>query len=225
MLMLPETAVMTAADGIVANLYGPSTAAVTLTGGGRVTVSQETNYPVSDTISLRLVPDRARAFALRLRIPAWSERSTVTVNGAPVADVRPGQYARIERTWRAGDEVRLELDLRARVMRAPGVGDRHVAVVRGPVVLARDSRLGSGDVDEVASLRADASGHVALEPAPTRPDSVWMAFSTPFEQGLHDAKGELVFTDYSSAGNSWNEAHRFRVWMPQILDPSRSGPA
>ena len=50
-----------------------------------------------------------------------------------------------------------------------------------------------------------------------------MAFGTPFEQGLHDVKGKLFFTDYSSAGNTWNEASRFRVWLPQILDPSRSG--
>jgi hypothetical protein len=78
-------------------------------------------------------------------------------------------------------------------------------------------------VDEVASLRVDASGHVELKPTPDRPDSVWMAFSTPFEQGLHDAKGELVFTDYSSAGNAWSETNRFRVWLPQIFDPSRSG--
>jgi len=50
-----------------------------------------------------------------------------------------------------------------------------------------------------------------------------MAFTTSFEQGLHDAKGELLFTDYSSAGNAWNETNRFRVWLPQILDPSRNG--
>ena len=41
-----------------------------------------------------------------------------------------------------------------------------------------------------------------------RPESVWIAFSAPFEQGLHDAKGELVFADYSSAGNGWNGASR-----------------
>ena len=221
MLMLPETAVMSAEDGVVVNLYGPSSATAALPKGGRVRIDQETNYPVSDAISIRLTPDGARAFALRLRIPAWSERTSLTVNGAPVADVRPGTYARIERTWRAGDEVRLELDLRARVVRAPSAGDRHVAVVRGPVVLARDSRLENSDVDEVASLRVDADGRVALEPLPARPEAVWMAFTSPFEQGLHDARGTLHFTDYSSAGSSWDEMGRFRVWLPQILDPSR----
>jgi hypothetical protein len=230
MLMLPETAVMTAPDGVVVNLYSPSQANVALSAGGRVRIEQETDYPLSGSIAIRLTPDRARAFALRLRVPAWSERASVTVNGAPVADAQPGAYARVERTWRAGDEVRLELDLRARVVRAPAAGDRHVAVVRGPVVLARDSRLaggaapGSGQaVDEVASLRADADGHVTLEPAPSKPDPVWMAFRTPFEHGLHDAQGELFFTDYASSGNAWSESNRFRVWLPQILDPSRYG--
>jgi DUF1680 family protein len=225
LLMLPETAVMTSADGVVVNLYGQSAATAALAGGGRVRVEQETDYPVSGSIGLKLTPDRARAFTLRLRIPAWSGRSSVTVNGAPVAGVNAGEYARIERTWRAGDEVRLELDVRARAVHAPGDGGRHVAVMRGPVLLARDSRLGGGDVDEVASLQVDAEGHVAMRPAPNRPESAWMAFGAPFEQGLHDAKGELFFTDYSSAGNAWTEASRFRVWMPRILDPSRTGGA
>ena len=226
MLLLPETAVMAAADGVVVNLYGTSTAAAALPRGGRVRIEQETDYPVSGAVVLRLAPDRPRTFALRVRIPAWSEQSSVAVNGVPVADVRPGAYARVEREWRAGDEVRLELDLRARAVRLPGAagaGDRHVAVVRGPVVLARDARLGGGDVDEVASVRADAGGRVALEPVPGRPDPVWMAFRTPFEQGLHDTKGELALVDYASAGNTWDETSRFRVWMPQILDPSREG--
>ena len=38
-----------------------------------------------------------------------------------------------------------------------------------------------------------------------------MAFSAPFEKGLHDAKGALHFTDYGSAGNAWKETNRFRV--------------
>ena len=98
-----------------------------------------------------------------------------------------------------------------------------MAVVRGPVVLARDSRLGEGDGDEVASVKSDADGRFTLEPVPSVPDFAWMAFSAPFEQGLHDAKGALHFTDYGSAGNAWTETNRFRVWLPQILDPSRPG--
>jgi DUF1680 family protein len=171
------------------------------------------------------------------RIADEIERSAYNaLLGSMVPDVRTGEYARIERTWRAGDEVRIELDVGARVVRAPGARDRYVAVVRGPVVLARDSRLNAGAgqvpsassgqaVDEVASLRTDARGRVELQRASSTPDSVWMAFGAPFERGLHDATGELRFTDYSSAGNAWTEADRFRVWLPQLLDPSRSGGA
>jgi hypothetical protein len=162
---------------------------------------------------------------MRVRIPEWSGRSSVTVNGEAVPDVKTGEYARIERAWRAGDELRLELDVGARVVRALGLGDRYVAVMRGPVVMARDSRLGGGDVDDVASLSADAGGYIALQPATARSESVWMAFTAQFDQALHDAKGELVSIDYSSVGDGWDEKSRFRVRMPQMLDPSRSGPA
>ena len=78
-------------------------------------------------------------------------------------------------------------------------------------------------MDEVASVKTNADGGVALEPVPTRPDFAWMAFRTPFGHGLHDASGELVLTDYASAGNAWSDADRLRVWMPEIFDPSRVG--
>ena len=78
-------------------------------------------------------------------------------------------------------------------------------------------------MDEVASVKSDVDGRVAREPVPTVPEFAWMAFRAPFEQGLHDATGELVFTDYGSAGTMWKETNRFRVWLPQILDPSRAG--
>src|SRR5688500_4762652 len=116
MMLLPEPGDMSEEDGVGENRYGSWTAAVGMAGGGRVRVEQETDYPVSVSVAIRITPDRARAFAVRLRIPAWSARSSVTVNGTPVDGVRAGEYARIERTWRAGEEVRLELDLQGRVV-------------------------------------------------------------------------------------------------------------
>ena len=73
----------------------------------------------------------------------------------------------------------------------------------------------------MASVVADAGGHVTLEPAPSAPELAWMAFSTPFERGLHDASGKLVFIDYSSAGNAWN-ASGSPVGASDV--PSRSTP-
>ena len=93
--------------------------------------------------------------------------------------------------------------------------------MRGPVVLARDARLGGPDVDAVATPKADAERRVPLAPAADRPDGVWMAFRAPFDAGLHDRAGELTLVDYASAGNTWDERSRYRVWLPQILDPSR----
>ena len=62
-------------------------------------------------------------------------------NGEPYDGyILPGTYASIERTWNDNDKIEVELDMRARVVDAPsGVGD--AAIVRGPIVLAFDSRL------------------------------------------------------------------------------------
>ena len=53
-------------------------------------------------------------FTLALHIPAWSERTTLRVNGRAVATpVQPGTYARLARRWCKGDKVALQRDSRA----------------------------------------------------------------------------------------------------------------
>lgn len=55
------------------------------------------------------------------------------------------------------------------------------AIVRGPLVLARDSRFKDGDVDE-ASVIVSKDGYVELTPVQA-PDFAWMAFTVPMVLG------------------------------------------
>ena len=61
---------------------------------------------------------------LNLRIPAWAEGATIAVNGLARGAVaaRPGTYARIERTWQAGDTVTLTLPLDVQMLEAESAG-------------------------------------------------------------------------------------------------------
>ncbi len=206
LLLLPQLAVMTDAAGPVINLYGPSTATVDLPAGGQATLVQRGDYPRDETIRIRVEPDAPAAFTLKLRIPAWSARTGLTVNGQahPCA---PGTYAALDRVWRPGDEVSLTLDLRARLVRAPG-DESHLALLRGPLVLARDRRLGDADVDSPVRLTAAAQGFVELRPGDA-PEGIAMAFEAPTAEG-----GPLRLCDFASAGNTWSEASRYRVWLP-----------
>jgi len=210
--LLPQLAVMRDADGPVVNLYERGEATVALASGVRVTLVQDTAYPVEDSIRIEVRTARPARFTLALRIPGWSEQNQLSVNGAALPAPAPGSYARIDRSWKAGDVVTLKLDLRPRIVPAPD-GSLASAVMREPMLLARDSRLSDDDVDEPLTLKGD------LVPAAASDAKIWMQFRMPYQAGTHDKKGEVALCDYASAGNAWHDKNRFRVWLPQVFDP------
>jgi DUF1680 family protein len=74
--MLSEWAVMRATDGLAVNYYGPSIARVSLADGTAVSLRQETRYPLEPVVKIQLQLKEPREFALRLRIPGWSHKTT-----------------------------------------------------------------------------------------------------------------------------------------------------
>ena len=118
------------------------------------------------------------------------------------------------------DEITVELDMRARLVEL----NEAQAIVRGPLVLARDSRFKDGDVDE-ASVIVSKDGYVELTPVQA-PDFAWMAFTVPMVLGT-DLEGNgkarpIHLCDFASAGNTWNQAERYRVWLPKTWNVMRT---
>jgi DUF1680 family protein len=124
-------------------------------------ITQETDYPVSDSILLTV--DQPADMAIALRIPAWSTANIVTVNGQPVPAPKAGEYCVLNRVWRKGDKIALKLDLGGRVV----YNGNYTAILRGPVVLARDSRFPDAFPDDVA-LPQQKNGRIKLTPYPPR---------------------------------------------------------
>ena len=218
LLLTPRWAVMTAADGLVVNLFAPGSATEKLADGTGVNLIQETDYPVGDKIRITVNPERKISFALRLRIPAWSKATSLSVNGEFVA-TEPGKYAVLKRDWAQGDLVELKLDMRGRAVPAPS-GAPELAMMRGPVVLALDNRLLPPQTDAVR-LATDADGFVALPPRGTNAAGFQMVFDVPFDVRPSHFFGhhviQLPMCDYASAGNAWSDTNLFRVWLPQPL--------
>lgn len=218
LLLTPRWAVMTFADGLAVNLYASGDYAARLNDGVKVRLTQQTEYPVADEITLTVNLDNPAVFTLKLRIPAWSKHTSLSVNGEPV-DCQPGGFAELKREWRSGDRVILKLDLRGRVIPAPS-GAPQFAVMRGPVVLALDDRLAKPQ-DLAVRLAVDEDGFVPLNPVADKPAEVWMAFEVPFDvKPLHYVghyQTALTMCDYASAGNRWSSENLFRVWLPQPL--------
>ena len=138
--MVSDWALMKVKNGLVLNYYGPSTMTAQVRPGLAVTLSQETEYPVEGRVVVCVVPSRTAEFRLLLRIPHWSRESRIRLNGKDIPDVRPGQYAAIDRKWRRSDRVELDLDLGLHFWRGEKECEGLTSVYRGPVLLAYDHR-------------------------------------------------------------------------------------
>ena len=214
--LIPGFAYQAQDDCIRINFYTPSDAYIWLKGKREIHIEQETNYPVEDTIRINIDPKRSTTFALALRIPAWSQIATVSVNGEPQSGVLQGAYYTINRKWEKGDQVCIRLDLRARLVEQ----NQAQAIVRGPIVLARDSRFNDGFIDETSQI-VSKEGYVELTQVEA-PTFAWMAFTAPMILGT-DLEGnrtpkQVHLCDFASAGNTWDKTQRYRVWLPKTLN-------
>ena len=207
--MLSDWALMRAADGaIVLNYYGPGSFEATLASEAPVRLTQETSYPVSEAVRIEVTLESPERFALRLRVPGWSRRTAVAVNGAPVQDVAPGGYVTIEREWAAGDVVELSFDMSPRLW----VGEREaagkVSVYRGPLLLAYDQRLNALDPHELPTLDAAALASATIAPA----EGLASGRREPLLLVKLLVGGrEVVLCDFASAGVGGNP---YLTWLP-----------
>jgi DUF1680 family protein len=90
-----------------------------------------TDYPWDGTVRVEVTATPGE-FELALRVPAWAEGATATVNGDAVATTA-GEYLRVVRDFAVGDVVELVLPMSVRVVEA----DTRVDAVRGSVVVER----------------------------------------------------------------------------------------
>lgn len=145
-------------DTIFVNLFAAGTADVETESHAHVTLEQATRYPWDEHVRIRVVPDRARAFAIKIRIPGWARNEPVpsdlyrfadaasapvalAVNGVATDLALDRGYATVDRTWKAGDVIDLELPMPVRrvVARDSVDADRgRVALQRGPIVYAAE---------------------------------------------------------------------------------------
>jgi len=126
------------ARGIYVNLYLPSTLQWTASDGAKLKLTQEGNYLREGKIALQLCLSKPSTFALRLRIPAWSQLEgavSLSVNGTPVPVIVSAGFATLQRRWRNGDRIDLNLPMSMRLEAIDAMHPNCVALLRGPLVL------------------------------------------------------------------------------------------
>ena len=206
---IPFVAVMESDRGPVVNLYNAARAELSTPQGDSLSLRIETDFPLSDRVLVRVDPHAASLFTLSLRIPSWSERTVVKVNGKKVRSVEPGAYLSLERTWKPGDRVELAFDMRCRLLDAPRdsnrAGDSFQALVWGPIVLARDENI-DPDYDEPVRVVAGKDRVVRVKRVAPTLASTRLEFEVPTDDG------PIRMTDYASV-NGW-EGARICTWLP-----------
>jgi hypothetical protein len=137
--------------------------------GEAVEVVQETDYPWNGKIRMTVSPNAARKFALRVRIPAWVRgqvlpsdlyryedalpaKWSLQVNGQSAESELDAGYVVLDRQWKPGDVVEIELPMPIRRVLANEqieFNRGRVAIERGPLVYCIEGADHDGTVREM----------------------------------------------------------------------------
>src|ERR1017187_4487906 len=120
-------------QGIAAVLYAPSEVKAKVGDGTEVKLTEATNYPFDESVTITVDTTKPVAFPLTLRIPGWCDKPAVSVNGKLLPTPKdPRGWLVVERTWSKNDKVRLELPMRIAVQEWK-TNRGTVSVNRGPL--------------------------------------------------------------------------------------------
>ena len=194
--MLAKSIVTSDENGITVNFFESGTYTLQYR-DATVVIKQETDYPLDGKIKLSISASTPTSFKLRIRIPAWSGKSG---------------YEVFEREW-SENEVVIDypMELRTQLPKTwnedliyvPGPctvqhndkDDSYIALFRGPITLAVDSRSGKAS-DSVFDFEPTGEICDDREIVDGVPCLLKMRFT--------DKDGEEFYlVDYSSAGKDW----------------------
>ena len=173
-----------------------------------VRLTVDTDYPWDGKVKIRLFPEKAAAFALNLRIPAWCDGAKLEVDGRAVEPLprEDRGYARLDRTWTPGQTVVLQLEMPVRRMLAhPNIRECQgkVAIQRGPIVYGFEGLDNQGD----AKIELGADPQFRVE---RRPD--FLGGVTVLRGRSTDGKPLLAIPFYALANRQKSSQE---VWVSQ----------
>lgn len=159
--------------GLCAAMYGPSTVTAKVADGSTVTVTEQTDYPFADTVTLTVTTPNDLTFPLYLRIPGWCGTPHLSVDGTPVDATAGPSYVAVHRTWRSGDTVRLRLPMAPTVDQWP-TNRAALSVRQGPLtyslpIAEQWSRIGGTDDWPEWAVAADSATDYGIAVDPDSP--------------------------------------------------------
>ncbi len=154
-------------------------------------LTSETAFPRDGSVKLTVKEATRKHFTLQLRVPQWTSRFTVTA-GKQKFTGRPGAWLEIDRDWKAGDIIAIDMDMTVQVHPGGKSYPDSVAIQRGPQVLAAEESLNPGGVK--------SPGSVAPSLKTVAPPQGW--------------SGAQVYTAGSVTLVPFADAAVMKVWLP-----------
>jgi DUF1680 family protein len=147
------------------NLYVQSEASVELK-NQTVRLNQNTRYPWEGNIQITVYPEMEENFTLFVRIPGWTQDQPfssdlyrfldehennveIHINGSPSLFEMENGYARLDRKWKRGDRIELNLPMPVRRVQSHEAvleNQGKVALQRGPILYCFEGADNPGQV-------------------------------------------------------------------------------
>jgi DUF1680 family protein len=223
---MPEYIYATAPERLYVNLFVGSSANVEITKGIKTTIEQKTNYPWNGKIELKLSPEKQSAFDLYVRIPGWANGKEnpyslyssqltpgvkLSVNGkSQDLNIKDG-YTVVNRTWKKGDVVIVELPMQPRLISAnDNVKDLKdkVAIASGPIIYSLES-VDNANLDQLKILK---SASLSIDFDKQKLNGINVIHGTATDGSAK----KLSFTaiPYYAVGN--RESKGYKVWVDAL---------
>lgn len=119
--------------GVAALQYAPSTVRMKVADGVEVTIKETTGYPFREEVNFEFALPTETTFPFHLRIPAWANGATLSINGQKTEMKSKNGLAVISRLWKNGDKIQLQLPME---LTTSLWHEFSTAVERGPLVYA-----------------------------------------------------------------------------------------
>ncbi|MBN1184857.1 MAG: glycoside hydrolase family 88 protein [Bacteroidales bacterium] len=143
---------------LTVNQYINSEVGVDLPDAGPVNLKVSSAFPTEENLTITVNPEKKQKFTLRLRMPTWCDNPKVYLNGAEMEGVCAGKYYSLDRKWKPGDRIDIELPMELHWVRrehhmnvkdskpypAKEDPDPPYALLRGPIVYSADNLYYNG---------------------------------------------------------------------------------
>jgi DUF1680 family protein len=109
---LDQIMASSSADGLQIHQYAPMDLTVQSADGGKLSLSIDTKYPYEGLVRLTVKEAQGYSGTISLRQPAWCPSTTISINGEKSRLlVSENGYFLLERVWKTGDVIEVEMTL------------------------------------------------------------------------------------------------------------------